>query len=244
MNDWKKTSTWYSERLGREITVARWGNFGTPVIVFPTAGGDAEEIERFKMIHVLGDLMEAGKVKIYSCDSINGRALLTQEGSTHHRGWILHQFLEFIRHEMVPLIHHDCGGELAVITSGPSIGAYNALACVCRYPETFSHAICLSGTFDLTRWVDNHVTREFYHSSPLHFVPNMNGEDLTQLRERFVLLASGEGDYENIGESWLIAKVLGSAGVPNRVDSWGTEWHHDWSTWREMLPKYLSELTS
>ena len=39
------------------------------------------------------------------------------------------------------------------------------------------------------------------------------------------------------------AHVLGSRGVPNRVDPWGPEWHHDWPTWRRMLPQYLDELT-
>jgi enterochelin esterase-like enzyme len=27
------------------------------------------------------------------------------------------------------------------------------------------------------------------------------------------------------------------------VDSWGADWHHDWVTWRKMLPQYLAELT-
>jgi esterase/lipase superfamily enzyme len=61
------------------------------------------------------------------------------------------------------------------------------------------------------------------------------------LQKRLVLLPSGEGNYEDIGESWRIARLLGAKGVPNRVDPWGPEWHHDWQTWREMLPKYLHE---
>jgi esterase/lipase superfamily enzyme len=57
-----------------------------------------------------------------------------------------------------------------------------------------------------------------------------------------VILASGEGQWEDIGESWNVADVLGSKGVPNRVDSWGTEWKHDWPTWWKMLPQYLDEV--
>ncbi len=38
-----------------------------------------------------------------------------------------------------------------------------------------------------------------------------------------------------------MARVLGAKGIPNRVDPWGPEWHHDWETWREMLPKYLDK---
>jgi esterase/lipase superfamily enzyme len=63
------------------------------------------------------------------------------------------------------------------------------------------------------------------------------------LRKRFILMATGEGRAENINESWTMARTLGALGVPNRVDSWGPEWHHDWPTWRNMLPKYLDEWT-
>ena len=56
-------------------------------------------------------------------------------------------------------------------------------------------------------------------------------------------MPTGEGDYEDPSESWRMAHVLGSKGIPNRVDPWGTEYRHDWNTWRAMLPKYLDELT-
>jgi esterase/lipase superfamily enzyme len=69
------------------------------------------------------------------------------------------------------------------------------------------------------------------------------GPQLQALWGRLVLLASGEGDYEDPGQSWRIANVLGSKGIPNRVDLWGPDRHHDWKTWREMLPKYLAERT-
>ena len=67
-------SRWFSQRLGSEITMVRWGHFGQPVLVFPTAGGDAEEIERFQLITALQPLLEAGRIKIYSVDSIAGAA--------------------------------------------------------------------------------------------------------------------------------------------------------------------------
>ncbi len=62
------------------------------------------------------------------------------------------------------------------------------------------------------------------------------------VRTRFVVFASGEGANEDIGESWQAAHVIGSAGIPNRVDSWGRHWAHDWPLWRAMLPGYLDEL--
>ena len=42
----KKVTSWYSERVGREVTVARWGFYGLPVLIFPTAGGAIAIIDR------------------------------------------------------------------------------------------------------------------------------------------------------------------------------------------------------
>src|SRR5262249_11937489 len=54
----KLSTGWHSERLGERVGVARWGTFGTPVVLFPTAGGDAEEIERFHVIDSLKELID------------------------------------------------------------------------------------------------------------------------------------------------------------------------------------------
>jgi esterase/lipase superfamily enzyme len=240
----KLRTHWYSERLGQELLVVRWGEVGKPVLLFPTAGGDAEEIERFHVIDVLAPLLEAGRIKVYSCDSIAGKTMLQGRHSLEHQMWVLNQFQQFVYHELVPAIRNDCQSEtISIITAGASIGAFNALAVLCRFPEAFSHALCLSGTYDLDRFLQGRPTEDYYFSSPLHFVPGLGGELLSRLQSRYVLLASGEGKAENIGESWRVAGLLGEKGVPNRVDSWGPDWSHDWPTWRKMLPQYLDELT-
>ena len=78
----------------------------------------------------------------------------------------------------------------------------------------------------------------------LHYLPGLgDGPQLDMLRRRFVLLATGQGRWEDPAETWRLAGVLGDKGVPNRVDAWGVEWDHDWPTWRAMLPQYLDELT-
>lgn len=239
----KITETWYSPRLGREVTAARWGETGTPFLIFPTAGGDAEEIERFLVIDALQPYLDAGRIKVYSCDSIAGRVMLAGEGSPQHQMSMLDKFQQFVGEEMVPLIRTDCQTEdIGIITAGASIGAFNSLAVLCRYPEAFTHALCMSGTYDLSRFLKAPPTTDFYRASPVHFIPEMSEEELVTLRTRFALLASGEGKAEDIGESWRVAHVLGSRGIPNRVDSWGPDWIHDWPTWRNMLHKYVAQL--
>jgi esterase/lipase superfamily enzyme len=240
----KAVERWYSSRLQHEITVARWGTFGQPVLVFPSAGGDAEEIERNGLVGACGPLLAEGRVKLYSVDSVAGQAMVRGAGSPQHRSWLLNQFHDCVRREVVPAIHADLGGAaLNVITSGASIGAFNAVAVLCRYPDVFSAAVGMSGTYEVERFYEHGWSHDLFFSSPLQFVPGLDGPQLEVLRHRFVVLASGEGAWEDIGESWRMASVLGAKGIPNRVDNWGPQWEHDWPTWHRMLPQYLDELT-
>ena len=240
----KLKTHWYSERLEEQVTIVRWGEVGTPVLLFATAGGDAEEIERFHVIDSLSELLEAGRIKVYSCDSVAGRTMLAREGSPQHQMSVLSRFQQFVYYELVPAIRNDCrSDDIEIISAGSSIGAFNALAVLCRFPDAFRSALCLSGTYGIERFLEGTPTNDLYFSSPLHYLPNLDGEDLDKLHTRFVLLASGEGEAEDIGESWRVADLLGGKGIPNRVDSWGLEWRHDWVTWRRMFPQYLDELT-
>jgi esterase/lipase superfamily enzyme len=241
----RESTSWYSTRLQREMPLIRWGHWGTPLLVFPTAGGDAAEIERFHLIAALGPLIEAGRVKVYSVDSVAGRTWLTDKHhNPAHCVWVQQQFDAYIREEVVPAIRNDCRSDnVEIMTAGASIGAFNALLTLCRHPDVFSKAICLSGTYDIEHWLGGNWQDEFYYLSPVHFVPGLSeGHHLTQLRQRFVVLATGQGKYENPGDSWKVAHALGSRGIPNRVDLWDASWDHDWPTWRKMLPQYVAEL--
>ncbi|HHH11141.1 MAG TPA: hypothetical protein ENK23_03610 [Sorangium sp.] len=240
----KKTERWYSPRVKRDMTLVRWGYYGKPVLLFPTAGGDAEESERFLMLDALADLLLAGRIKVYSVDSVAGRAWVDKRGA-RYCSWLQSAFDSYIYHEVVPAIRNDCRShDIMPIVAGASIGAFNALATLCRHPDAFAAAIGMSGTYDLEPWLNGHMNDDFYFSSPMHFVPKLNGDELALLQQRFALLAFGQGRWEAPEESWRMAHVLGSRGVPNRVDAWSPEWDHDWPSWRRMLPQYLDELTS
>jgi esterase/lipase superfamily enzyme len=101
----------------------------------------------------------------------------------------------------------------------------------------------MSGTYELSKFIDGDMDEAWYFASPLHFVPNMaeGSSELALLRQRNVLLSHGTGRWEDPEESWAVARALGERGIPNRVDEWSGEWDHDWPTWRRMLPQYLRE---
>ena len=92
----KEVSRWWSPRLECEVTVARWGHWGVPVLLFPTAGGDAEEIERMQVIGALWPLIEAGRIKVYSCDSVAGRAWISKQHSSGYCALLQNRFDGFV----------------------------------------------------------------------------------------------------------------------------------------------------
>jgi esterase/lipase superfamily enzyme len=238
----KEVIRWYSSNVGQDVQLVRWGHFGAPVLLFPTAGGDAEEIERFKLIAALRPLIDAGRIKVYSTDSVAGQAWFSGDHSAAYCSRLQNGFDALVYSEITPAIRRDCNSDdIEIIAAGASIGAFNAVATLCRHPDAYKLAIAMSGTFDLSKYLEGSFNQDFYFSSPLHYLPQLEGPQLEMLQQRMVLLPTGEGNYEDIGESWRIARILGAKGVPNRVDSWGINYHHDWVTWREMLPKYLDK---
>jgi esterase/lipase superfamily enzyme len=245
----KEKSTWKSPSMGgREITLVRYGVEGQPLLLFPTAGGDAEEPERFHLIDAIGDFLRDLRLKVYVCDSLAGQAWLKECKTLAQAAKVQNQFDQCIVREVVPAIRRDCAtaaGEPyqgTLWAAGASIGAFNALAVLCRHPDIFATAICMSGTYNMNRFLDGELNRDYYDSSPIDFVPDLRGPHLDLLKQRFVLLAHGQGAYEDPEQSWKVERVLGPKAIPNRVDAWGQEWRHDWVTWRKMLPQFLGEL--
>ena len=240
----REVSRWYSPRVEREVTVARWGHWGTPVLLFPTAGGDALEVERMGVVAALQPLLDEGRIKLYSCDSVAGQAWASKQHSSGYCALLQNRFDGLVHEEIVPAIRMDTRSDgIEIIVAGASLGAFNAVASLCRHPDVFRAALGLSGTYDIEKLFGFRADANFYFASPLLFLPNLGeGPQLEHIRRRFILLAFGQGRWEDPSESWRMAGLLGAKGIPNRVDPWGDEWDHDWPTWRRMLPHYLSTL--
>jgi esterase/lipase superfamily enzyme len=234
---------WHTHRLPGPARVLRWGHWGTPVLLFPTAGGDIEEPERQGLIQALAGLIDAGRIKVYSIDSVAGQHWTSRQHSPEYCSRVQNLYDSFVYEEVVPLIRSDCAsGGIEIVSTGASYGAFYAVAALCRHPDAFRLAIGMSGTYDLSGYLQGRWNDDFYFSSPLHFLPNLGeGWQLDALRRRYTILATGSGRWEDPGESWRLASVMGARGIPNRVDDWGPGVDHDWPTWLAMCPKYLGE---
>ena len=227
-------------RCSRSITLARWGHYGVPVLVFPTAGGDAEEVERHHLVgHLAGWSTPAGSRSTRATASPGGR-WRRDEGSPEYRMWLFNQFHDAIAARGGP---GDPGRQRRPDSRsswpGASIGAFNALALVCRYPHLFRAAVCMSGTYDMEKFIGG------VHRRPLLLVaaalPARAGGPGARpaapaVRRAGVRVRAVGGHRRVLG---VPPRCSATKGIPNRVDDWGPDYDHDWPTWWEMLPTYL-----
>src|SRR5438046_10664958 len=65
---------WYSHRLNRDMGVAIYGNYGAPILAFPTSCGDEWEMEGQSMIRTLSPYMEEGRIRIFCINSVNSES--------------------------------------------------------------------------------------------------------------------------------------------------------------------------
>ena len=239
----RRLSSWKSRALQREMTMASWGHFGKPVVLFATAASDALDYERFKLIWALKPLVESGRIKVYSLPSVAGEGWLDPHAHPAHKTWLQARYDQYLVEEAFPAIAEDCKGFHQFVTAGASIGAYNAVNAMLKHPEWCDLAIGMSGTYDFDRWVGQYRDGDYYFNQPMYFVPNLpEGKQLEMLRERCVVLATGQGRAEAPHESVRMSEVLTAKGIPHHLELWGHDCHHDWPTWRSMLPMFLDKL--
>lgn len=209
--------SWRSERLDRAVRLLRWSEIGTPVLVFPTAGDDAEHVERVGMIDALGPLMTDGRIKVYSVDSIAGTAWL-DDGDPLHAASVRSQFDQMIRWEAIPAIRTTDRPRSR--PSPPKWGlARTTPSRPCAPPRRGA-----GGDRD-ERLVRPHPTprRRLVGRRVLRLAdPSPSGAHRERTRASppaAGVVGERDGANENAAQSWWLADVLGSTDIPNRVDN-------------------------
>src|SRR5262249_55622107 len=146
--------TWNSSRLAAPARVSRWGHYGAPVLLFPSAGGDYEEVDRFHLVRAVAPLIDAGRIKVFSVDGVAARAWLRGTESPADCLRSQSAYDAYVDQEVVPVIRRDLQSDgVEIIAAGPAIGARSAVSCVYRRPDIFRVALALSGIFDLSRFL-------------------------------------------------------------------------------------------
>src|SRR5689334_25435791 len=111
----RQLSSWYSERLQKEMPVAVYGYYGFALLLVPTAAADYLEYERFQLIDSLRDVIDAGKVKVFSINSINNESWLNNEMEPRHKIIRHQQFNEYVYEEVIPFIRTHTSHDTPII---------------------------------------------------------------------------------------------------------------------------------
>jgi esterase/lipase superfamily enzyme len=229
---------WISPRLNKNMEIVMYGHYGFSLLLLPTAAADYLEYERFHLISALEPYIDAGKLKVYSINSINSEAWLNNKMEPRHKAIRHQQFNEYVAEEVVPFIHTFSGKDAPIITAGASLGALHAANMCFRRPDLFAGTIAMSGVYDLTSYTKGYFDEDVYFNSPTHYLPKLEDENyLSRLRAmQHIHIYSGSGAYEDPSGSQLLSAILASKGIPHDMDIWGPDMRHDWPTWRAMLP--------
>jgi esterase/lipase superfamily enzyme len=233
--------SWHSPSLNKEMPIAVYGHFGFALLLIPTAAADYLEYERFQLLDQIAPFINAGKLKVYSVDSINNESWLNNNMNPRDKSIRHQQWNDYIFNEVVPFIRTNSSAETMIYTCGASFGALHSMNLFLNRPDIINGVIAMSGVYDLTEYTKGHYDDDVYFNSPMHYMPNLTDHNiLEQIRRTHHLhIFTGSGPYEDPGASGRFAKILYDKGINYELDVWGREWPHDWNTWRAVLPHYL-----
>jgi esterase/lipase superfamily enzyme len=235
------TTSWFSHRLQKEMPIAAYGNYGFALLLVPTAAADYLEYERFQLIDALSHFIDSGKVKVFSINSINNESWMNDHVDPGTKIFRHKQFNDYVYEEVIPFIKTHTSSETPIIICGASFGALHSMNLFLKRPDLLNGVIAMSGVYDLTEYSKGHYDEDVYFNSPQHYMPNLNDHYiLEQIRKsHHIHIFSGSGAYEDPAASGCFAKILYDKGINYELDVWGSEWPHDWNTWRYVLPHYL-----
>ena len=233
---------WYSQALNKEMPVAVYGHYGFALLMVPTAAADYLEYERFELINELKPFIDAGKLKIFSVNSINTESWMNKQMEGAHKAIRQNQFNEYIFNEVVPFIKSMTSQNTPIITCGASFGAFHSMNLFLKRPDLINGVIAMSGVYDLMEYTDGFYDEQVYFNSPIHYLPNLNNNDtLEQVRRGKIIIATGSGNHEDPEANKRFSGVMHSKSIPHDLEVWDADIHHDWPTWRKMLPYFIEQ---
>lgn len=236
----KENTTWFSPSLHKEMPISVYGHFGFSLLMLPTAAADHQEYERFGLIDHLNPFIDTGKIKVFSINSINMESWMNKQMKGAHKAIRQNQFNEYVFHEVVPFIKSKTSPETPIILTGASFGALHSMNLFLKRPDLFNGVIAMSGVYDLMEYTDGYYDQQVYFNSPSHFIPNLvDHQILEQIRRGKIILATGQGNHEDPSANRRFSDVLNSKSIHHELEIWGHDIHHDWPTWKKMLPHFL-----
>lgn len=233
----------FSPAIGADGDVIAYGDYGRPMLVFPSEQGYAWDFEDRGMIGAVEHLIAGGRIKIYcvsSFDSASWKSGVSLEEAARRHGL----YEDWITNQVVPWIHADCAGPVEIMVNGCSFGAYHAANFSLKRADLFPLALCQSGVYDVSVVAGGERGEAAYFNNPMDYVAHLGGDHLDWLRSHVsLLLVCGQGQWEDttgaLESTRRFGDLLRGKGIRCEVDLWGHDVPHDWPSWRAQLAHHL-----
>ena len=237
----------YSNCLGRDMEFKVYGHRGKPVLFIPCQAGRFFDFENFHMDDVFRPWVDAGKIMVFSIDTIDGETWADKGGDPRRRIERHEQWYHYIVDEFYAKMC-DIAGERnwfqqPAIPFGCSMGAMHAGNLFFRRPDLFDGVLALSGIYDSRESFGDYMDDLVYQNSPCDYLANMPEDHpyIAMYNERRAIFCVGQGAWEDqLRESTArLDRVLRAKGIHAWVDFWGYDVAHDWDWWYKQAAYYL-----
>lgn len=234
----------YSESLGRDMEHKVYGTTGRAVLAIPSQNGRFFDWENFGMVDVLRPRIEAGEIRLITCDTIDAETWSNRDGDGYWRIRRHEAWFNYVVNELLPAVrqHED---ETFIIT-GCSMGAYHAANFFFRRPDVFDAVISMSGLYDSDYGFPNYHDELTYANSPISFIGGMPADHpwIDQYRQRQIIICVGQGRWEDelLESTRRLDAVVRSKNIPAWIDYWGHDVDHDWPWWRAQLAYFMDKV--
>ncbi len=233
--------SWYSDRLGREMSLKRYGHGGKGILVFPSSGGSFYEYEDYGMIEACRETIDSGRATFFCVESNDAHTWLAKGQNSLDTCHKQKQYEDYIRYEVLPFIRSNTSF-YQVMTTGCSLGAYHAMNFLLKYPFDFDEVIALSGIYSTRTYFGDYMDNELYYNSPVDYVPNLQeGDTLQAIRDARIIMCVGQGRWEEecTRDANDLAAGFSQKGISYTYEKWGHDVDHDWPWWRKQMPHFL-----
>ena len=224
---------YYSHILQRSLKVEVTGEWGYPILMFPTTKGQFIQNRDFGLNDAVRWFTDNGMVKLFNIETLDAENIYNKSIHPNERAWRYELYHRFLTHEYVPFLQKTHNTH-TIATAGCSFGGYHAANFGFRNPGIVSHIFSMSGAFSMRDFMRGGNSDLIYFHSPSEFMRNEQS-----WRYNHMVAVLGTTDRDALRpDNREMAGILSE----RRINHWYDEkkWaEHDWPIWRQMFPEYL-----
>lgn len=238
----KKMVVRHSESLGEDLAVNVFGTAGQPIMAFAPLGQAPENLEEAGLVDELADYLDAGVIQLFCVSNVDGQSWAS-DGYAVERAARQEAYYQAICDEIVPLVHELSATDARPLALGFDMGATHAAIFALRRPDLFQGCVCLSGTYDASRYFGDWMDATLYDNTPCAFLPNMPVDHpyIALYNQRQLLFCCGQepSEAESLRTTHEIDAQLQRLGVEAWCDYWGGDVSHSWFWWKKQIRYFM-----